>query len=127
MKLLRYIEACTEGDHRGPAWIARVEASRSGRTVYFDGRALQASSGGGGPGNHYDLETGEPYWVSGVKRSGSNRHWAGAGVILVEASAVDQLLTITGAGALDESRYRVIPDLRAANPRAFVERFNEPL
>ena len=37
---------------------------------------------------HVDMETGESFWVSGVKKNGEDRHWAGAGIVLVEAAAV---------------------------------------
>lgn len=43
--MLRYIELKTEFHHRGPAWIARVMTSRSGRTIYFDGKALKRMVG----------------------------------------------------------------------------------
>jgi len=125
MRVLRYIEKCTGGNHNGPAWIAYVLVSRSGRTIYFNGRALRA--GGGGAGNHYDLETGEGYWVSGVKRRGSNRHWAGSGQIVVEASAVPEVLSLTGQSALDKAVFRVSPDLPVTDPQHFVARFNEEL
>jgi hypothetical protein len=127
MRVLKYIEKCTGGSHSGPAWIAYVETSRSGRTVYFNGCALQAATGGGVVGNHFDLDSGEEYWVSGVKKSGSNRHWAGSGHIQVEESAVSELLALTGQKALDKSLYRVTPDLPFTDPQQFVERFNEEL
>ena len=58
----------------GPAWIARVKLSKSGRIVYFNGKALKRAIGGGISGNHVDLQTGEEYWVSGVKKDGLDRH-----------------------------------------------------
>ena len=69
-------------------------------------------SGGGSLGNHADIETGEEYWVSGVKKTGLDRHWAGGGVVLIEASAVDEYLAHTGAAELDRTRLRVIRDLQ---------------
>jgi len=125
MRVLKYIEKCTGTNHNGPAWIAYVQTSRSGRAVYFNGRALQAPAYRGGVGNHCDLETGDAYWVSGVKKSGSNRHWAGSGHLLVEESAVSELLLRTGAKSLDKSLYRVTPDLPPTDPQQFVGRFNE--
>ena len=41
------------------------------------------------------METGESFWVSGVKKNGEDRHWAGSGKVLIEAAAVsDYLKTI---------------------------------
>src|SRR5262245_9677638 len=125
MRVLRYIEKCTGANRNGSAWIAYVQTSRSGRTIYFNGRALQA--GGGIAGNHHDLETREEYWVSGVKKRGSNRHWAGSGPILVEESAVPELLSLTNQPTLDESVFRVTPNLPPTDPQQFVAYFNEEL
>jgi len=127
MSVLKYIEKCTGTNHNGPAWIAHVQTSKSGRTIYFNGRALQHSGGGGSLGNHYDLQTGDSYWVSGVKKRGSNRHWAGSGHILVEESAVSELLALTGQAALDKSVYRVTADLPPTDPQKFTELQNERL
>jgi len=78
-------------------------------------------------GSHRDLDTGEPYWVSGIKKSGSNRHWAGSGHILVEESAIEEFLALTEQPTLDPSRYRPTRDLPVTDPQHFVERFNEEL
>jgi hypothetical protein len=58
-------------------------------------------------GNYYDLETGEEFWVSGVKKDGRDRHWAGNGKILVEAAALAEYLEVVGANALDGSSHEV--------------------
>jgi len=78
--------------------------------IYFNGRALgklkgqrRAESGG----NYSDMQTGESFWVSGVKKNGQDRHWAGAGKVLIEAAAVSEYLENTGASALDKSRHEV--------------------
>ena len=39
-------------------------------------------------GNYFDLATGDEYWVSGIKKQGTNRHWAGSGKIAVEKNVV---------------------------------------
>ena len=38
--MLKYIERKSGYRHNGSAWIGRVKSSRSGRTIYFKGRAL---------------------------------------------------------------------------------------
>ena len=86
--VIKYIEhKPAEHTDRGMAWIARVWPSASGRTLYFNDMALKRDSGG--DSNHRDLVTGERYWVSGVKKRGSNRHWAGGGPIRIEQSLVE--------------------------------------
>jgi hypothetical protein len=56
------------------ARIGWVEFSKSGRTVYYKGKSLVAIGGRGVSGNFMDEETREEYWVSGVKKRGSNAH-----------------------------------------------------
>ena len=63
-------------------------------------------------GNYVDMETGESFWVSGVKKNGEDRHWAGSGKVLVEAAAVSDYLKATGAEALDGSRCEVTNAVR---------------
>ena len=123
--VLKFIELKTGYNDDGPAWIARVKVSKSGRTLYFNGRALK--QGLSGPGNFVDLETHESYWVSGVKRDGSDRHWAGSGKVLVEAAAVDEYLSIIGKTELDRSRFTVTHDIRETDPSTFVDIENKPL
>ena len=79
-----YVEQKTDGnrglDDRGPAEIGEVTFSQTGRTVYFKGRSFRRAKGWAG-GNFLCVETGDQYWISGVKKRGTNRHWAGGGPI----------------------------------------------
>jgi hypothetical protein len=125
--VLKYIERKSGYGDDGPAWIARVSMSKSGRTVYFKGMALKRLYGRGVSGNHYDLQTGDEYWVSGVKTRGSNRHWVGSGVVMIEAGAVDEYLEVVGRSVLDESGFRVIADLPETDPALFCEVENRTL
>src|SRR5438552_5767142 len=91
--MLRYIELKSGYSDNGPAWIGYVTPSKTGRTLYFNGRALMKLKGqrrGKSGGNYVDMETGESFWVSGVKKNGEDRHWAGSGKVLVEASALPE-------------------------------------
>ena len=66
-----------EGDIDGVvARIGWVSFSKTGRTIYYRGRSLKRIKGGGIAGNYYDEETNEEYWVSGVKKDGTDAHWA---------------------------------------------------
>jgi hypothetical protein len=100
--MIRYIELKSGYHNDGPAWIARVQLSKSGRTVYFNGKALKRCTRAG-VGNFIDLETGESYWVSGVKKKGGDRHWAGHGIVVIDAGAVDEYLRVVGATELDST------------------------
>jgi len=63
-------------------------------------------------GNYIDMETGESFWVSGVKKNGEDRHWAGAGKVLIEAEAVGEYLKRTEATTLDTTRCEVTNSIR---------------
>lgn len=109
--MLKYVEQITSNGHRGPAWIARVRLSRSGRTIYFNGAALHR--GRGIIGNHFDSLTREEYWVSGVKKRGTNRHWAGGGTIKIERSALAEFLRLTGKASLPRRGYELVDDMES--------------
>lgn len=105
MSELRYIECKTGCSDNGPAWIAYVRINRTGKTIYFLDHVLQKSHGISG--NFCDAETGEEYWISGVKKRGSNRHWAGRGKILIDRRAVPEFLALRGEPSLDVSQYTI--------------------
>jgi hypothetical protein len=110
VKFLRYIELKSGHSDNGPAWIAYVRQSKSGRTLYFNGRGLMKLKGqrrGDSGGNYVDMETGESFWISGVKKNGQDRHWAGSGKVLIEAAAVSDYLDTIKAEALDASRCEI--------------------
>ena len=71
------------------ARIGWVTFSKTGKTVYYRGKVLSRIKGGGVRGNFLCKETGQEYWVSGVKKSGSNLHFAGASSFHVDADAVE--------------------------------------
>jgi hypothetical protein len=75
-----YVELKTGYSHDGPAWIALVRFSKSGRSVYFRDRELRRVKGGGASANFIDVSTHEEFWVSGIKRRGSNRLFGSAPV-----------------------------------------------
>jgi len=110
VKLLRYIELKTGWSDNGPAWIGYATRSKTGRTLYFNGRALSKLKGQDRTwdgGNYVDAETRESFWVSGVKKNGQDRHRCGFGKVLIEAAAVREYLGITGVAELDKRRLQV--------------------
>jgi len=80
---MMYVELKSGHGDNGPAWIGRVTFSKTGRSIFYRGRELIRVKGGTS-GNYMDVQTREEFWVSGVKRNGSNRHWAGAGPIQID-------------------------------------------
>ena len=103
---IRYIELKTGYSDNGPAWIGKVAFSNSGRTLYFMDKAFQHSSCY--IGNFYDVETKEFYWISGIKKAGTNRHWAGSGKIQLDRNLVDEYLRLTGQKAIDPNKITLV-------------------
>jgi hypothetical protein len=123
--MLRYVELKSGHKDNGPAWIARVAMSRSGATIYFNGRALKRVKGGGISSNYVDLESRERFWVSGVKKNGEDRHWAGGGRVLVENAAVGEYLAFRGLETLDPGRYEITDTVVPTDIEKFKEIENQ--
>ncbi len=103
---LMYVELKSGYGDDGPAWIGYVKASKSGRTVYFNDHAFQRYKGISG--NFEDVETGEEYWISGVKKRGTNRHPSGSGKIMIDRRAVPEYLALTGESELSPRYFEVV-------------------
>jgi hypothetical protein len=123
--VLKYLELKSGYSDDGPAWIAKVGVSKSGRTLYFNGKALKRRNGVAG--NHFDLETGEEWWISSVKKNGSDRHSAGSGKVSIEFGVIEEYLAAMGVSELDRSRFEIIPDLKPTDPSVFYDLENERL
>ena len=118
---IKYIELKSGYSDDGPAWIGNVKESKSGKTIYFNDHAFQKC--GGIQGNYYDIETGEEYWISGVKRNGQDRHWAGSGKVTIDRKCIDEYLSIVSMPSLPTTDF-IIQDIIDSFP---VERINQLL
>ena len=110
---IKYIELKTGYSDNGPAWIGKVAFSGSGRTMFFMDKAFQKKPGY--PGSYFDVETGETYWISGIKKRGTNRHWAGGGIIQLDRTLADEYLEATGQKEIDTKKIRLV-DIPAIYP-----------
>jgi hypothetical protein len=129
VKTLRYVELKSGHSDKGPAWIGYVSTSKTGRTLYFNGRGLMKLKGqrrGVAGGNYIDMENGDSYWVSGVKKDGRDRHWAGTGKVLVEAAAAAEYLKTIGAASLDLGRCEVTDSIVATDTARLSKLANLP-
>ena len=68
---IMYVEYKGDG-LAGTAWITRVSFSKTGKSVYFDGKTLETLDGRGYKANYFDIETGERYWISGPRKDGGD-------------------------------------------------------
>jgi hypothetical protein len=94
-----YIERKTRNgatlNDKGPAAIGWVSFSKTGKTIYYDGKAFQ-KPGSSEPrctyGNYYcwiDDEIVDEFWITGVKKRGSNRMPWATGQPVVEYGSLD--------------------------------------
>jgi hypothetical protein len=118
---VKYLELKSGFSHNGPAWIGLVSFSKSGKTIYFDGKAFQKLGGMGISGNYFDLESGDEYWISGVKKDMTDRYKFGGGKILVEKRISTEYLQVIGKNELPKADYE-LTDVETEIP---VERINE--
>lgn len=103
---IKYIELKTGYSDDGPAWIGYVKTSKTGKTIYFNDHAFQKNIGS--YSNYIDIETEEEYWISGLKKKESNRHWAGRGKIMIDRRAVKEYLSFIGEKELPSNLFEVI-------------------
>ena len=72
---IMYIE-CKAGDLVGPARIGRVTYSKTGATIYYQGKELRSLKGAGFKANYYEVATGDEYWISGPRKDGLDSLYA---------------------------------------------------
>ncbi len=64
-----YVETRWPDNRMRSGRIARVRSSKTGRTLYLDGKTFE----GLGMGEYRETETGESHWFSGPRRDGNDR------------------------------------------------------
>lgn len=119
-KELKYIELKTGFSDDGPAWIGYVQHSKTGKTIYFDDKAFN----GNGHGECTDIETGEFYWISGIKKNGHNRHVYGSGIIHIDEKAIEEYEAITGIEIRISKRF-IVYQSKPINKVRFERLLNE--
>lgn len=123
---IKYIELKTGFNDNGPAWIGKVQFSKSGRTIYFNGKAFKSLHGQGSYANYYDLETEDEYWISGVKKNGQDRHWDGGGQIMIDRLVISDYLKLTNFDSLNKSTFKPV-DIPPTDKSKFAEIENEKI
>ena len=86
---IMYIENKSEG-LTGPARIGRVTFSKTGKTIYYAGRAFRSLRGRGFKANYYEVGTGNVYWISGPHRDGRDRLYGGGPTVEIDADAREE-------------------------------------
>lgn len=89
---IMYIES-KGGGLIGPARIGRVTFSKTGATLSYAGRSFQSLKGSGFKSNYFDIETGDRYWISGLKKNGQDSLYATSVRPAVDADVHDEYWT----------------------------------
>ena len=103
---LMYVENKSQAGDRGEARIGWVTFSKTGQSIYYQGRCFQRIKGGGVAGNYFDSATGDEYWISGIKKSGTNRHWSGGGDVQKDDDALSEYERIKSSRTTATDRKR---------------------
>jgi hypothetical protein len=92
---IMYIELKSGNGHndRGSARIGRVTFSKSGKSIYYNGLKFQSLKGSGICANYFEVASGDEYWISGCKKNGQDRHWAGGGPVEIDEDVREEYWT----------------------------------
>jgi len=77
----------------GPARIGRVTFSKTRKTLYYRGKSFQSLKGAGFKSNYFEIETGHEYWISGPKKNGQDRLYAGGPPVKIDDEAREEYWT----------------------------------
>lgn len=68
---IMYIEEISSGIV-GDTRIGRLTFSKTGKSLYYNGKTFKSLNGKGFKANYYDIKTNEQYWISGCKKDGTD-------------------------------------------------------
>lgn len=120
-----YVELKSGFSDNGPAWIGKGFYTSTRKTVYFNGQLFKR--GKGIAGNHFNQQNGDEYWISGVKKDGTDRHWAGGGKITLDQQSVDEYLQIISKKELPKHKFIIESLAQVPNKALAVELENEKI
>ena len=86
---IMYIEDKSNG-LTGPARVGRVTFSKTGKTIYYQGRAFRSLKGLGFKANYYEVGTGKYFWISGPRKDGADTLYGGAQPVAIDPDVRDE-------------------------------------
>jgi hypothetical protein len=90
---IMYIESKADG-LSGPARIGRVTFSKTGRTLYYQGRSFRSLKGTGGlKSNYFEVGIGDEYWISRPRKDGADRLYGEAKPVEIDADVREEYWT----------------------------------
>ena len=88
-KRLIYIEYKSGEIEGHKARVGWVTFSKSGKSIYYRNLMFSPIKGGGISGNYFCETLEGEFWISGIKKRGSNAHWAEYANIHIDTDAVE--------------------------------------
>ena len=79
---IMYIENKSNSLTGGESRIGRVTFSKTGNTLYYQGRSFQSLKGNGFKSNYIDIDSGEHFWISGPKKNGEDGLYGGSASVI---------------------------------------------
>jgi hypothetical protein len=92
-----YLENKAEG-LQGPARIGRVYFSKTGRTLYYRNQRFRSLKGAGFKSNYYEVESGDPYWISGPHKDRNDRLYGGNRGVEIDEDVRDEYVALISRG-----------------------------
>lgn len=89
---IMYIE--NKQEFSGEARIGRVQFSKSGKSIYYQGKAYQTLAGRGFKSNYFEVETNVEYWISGCRKDGDDRLYGERLPIYIDDDVREEYWTI---------------------------------
>src|SRR6185312_146940 len=87
--------------------LVKVFFRRRGQTTYFNGLFFLKGERHSA-GNHLEFLSGDSYWISGIKKKGDDRHWAGGGRIKIDKDVVTEYLGMTNLPKLPNHIFEIV-------------------
>jgi hypothetical protein len=90
---IMYIECKAGALSGGEARIGRVTFSKTGQTIYYNGRTFHKILGGGFKANYYEEISRDEYWISGPRKDGKDRLYGERVAIVIDEDVRDEYWT----------------------------------
>ncbi|MDP3092524.1 MAG: hypothetical protein Q8N04_17760 [Nitrospira sp.] len=103
---IMFIE-CKAGGLVGDARIGRVTFSKTGQSIYYNGKTFKTLKGNGFKANYFDEETGEEYWISGPKKNGQDRLYGERLPIEIDEDVREEYWTVIRAEPENSKKTRI--------------------
>ena len=94
---IMYLEDKSSG-LEGDARIGRVFFSKTGKTLYYDGRRFQSLKGMGFKANYVDMDNGDEFWISGPKKDRNDRLYGGQLGVEIDEDVKEEYFKIINGG-----------------------------